>query len=853
MGDFCIMDTKFFKLLFFSLLLLYSIKLKAQATSAGTVSGKLIDGTNGQPLSFATVILVRKSDNHAIRSIQTDLDGKFALTPIPNGTYIFHATFVGYSTITRDSINITAAKQNYNLGSITLNKGKSLLKEVVITAQRSPIQIGIDKKSFNVDQSLVSQGGSATDLLTNVPSVQVDVDGNISLRGSTSVRVLINGKPSALTGGDISDILQSIPASSIETIEVITNPSSKYEAEGQAGIINIVLKKNTQKGFMGTASAGVGTQNTLNGTASLAYQNGKVNVYSNYSYRKGTRIGNGFIDKTTDEADGIVQTDDQTANQSFTYKGQNIRSGIDITLNPNSELSFSNNINLRSRDRTQIGQTFIMSGDSLLQRIDQNNFSTGTGTNLDFSTDFDHKFKKKGEELTANATYSIDKNNNFDNLNSDYYYYTIPEYFPSVQHNTTIGREHILNLQADYTLPLKNGKLEAGYKTLIDNSNNNYMVDTMSTVDGVFNSDPFLSNQFKYDENVNAIYTNYQHQFGKFGLQAGLRLEDTHIRTTLTDSTVTNNRQDYLRLYPSLFLTEKLGGNQTLQFSYSRRTARPNSRQLSPFVDESNRLSYSEGNPYLKPEDTHAFELSYVNYWNAVTLTTSLYYRLTLDNIQQITIPLTPGNLDTTLTQFENIKSASNAGYELIARVAPVNYFDFTANVNIYYRHIDGDPALDLATTSGYSWNGNITANFKPVKKLGIQLRADYQSPQVIPQGKMQSIHGVDGGVRYDLTKQLTLSGNVRDIFNTRRYVSDINYSTPTFTTAQLSERRFATRTGIITLSYRFGNNGLPSKKKQRNTQPQDQDQEETTPQSATGGTPGGVTTGGAAPAGGGR
>jgi outer membrane receptor protein involved in Fe transport len=844
------MKSAILKISFLLFIIFAFVTANAQQTATGgTVTGKLVDGTSGQPLELATVSLVRKSDNKPVKSMQTDLQGNFSLTGVDNGLYLFRATYVSYLTFIKDSINITPTRQIVNLGNIKLRQGKGLLKEVVVTAQKSQIQLGIDKKSFNVEQSLVSQGGSATDLLTNVPSVQVDVDGNISLRGSTNVKVLINGKPSALTGGDITDILQSIPASAIETIEVITNPSSKYDSEGDSGIINIVLKKNVQKGFTGGASASAGTQHTYNGTFNLAYQNSKINVYSNYSYRRGDRIGNGTVDKTTTSTDGSIQTQNQVANQDFTFIGQNIRSGIDINLSPKTTLSFTNNINLRTRDRNQSGTTLIDSGSSILQRIVQNNISTGSGTNLDFSLDLDHKYKTKGEEWTSNIGYSFDKNNNFDNLNSDYDYYSIPEYFESVQHNTTNGTQRNAILQSDFTLPLKNGKMEFGIRSTINNNNTNYISDTLNTTTGNYDYDPFLSNDFIYKENINAVYTSYQHDFGKFSIQGGLRLEDANISTQLIDSVTTNHKQDYWRLYPSLFLTEKFSENETLQFSYSRRVTRPNYRQLSPFVDESNRLNYSEGNPYLQPQDTHSFELSYINYWKTVTLTSSLYYRLTLDNIQQITTPLTPGNLDTTLTQYQNIKSASNAGYELIAKISPSPLLDVTANLNIYYRYIAGDAALDLATTSGYSWNGNITANVKPLKKLGIQIRADYQGKQVIPQGTMRAIYGVDGGVRYDLTKKLNLSANVRDIFNTRKYVSDITYNTPYFTSAQISDRRFNTRTGIVTLAYRFGNNGIPQKRnrdknRDQQQQPQDQDVPDdlnpapTTPAQPTTGTP---------------
>ena len=289
--------------IFLWLLLFFTFEANAQqsvvSAGSGTISGKLIDASNNQTLPFATVALIRKSDRKLLKGFQTDMNGNFKLADIADGIYTVRITFVSYLTISKDNINISANNRTINLGTIKMGPAKGLLKEVVISSQKSQIQLGIDKKSFSVDQSLVSQGGSATDLLTNIPTVQVDVDGNVSLRGSSNVKVLINGKPSALTGNDLTDILQSIPASSIETIEVITNPSAKYDSEGDSGIINIILKKNTAIGFNGSASASVGTHNTYNGTLDLSYQNSKVNVYANYSYRKADRIGNGSSDKTT--------------------------------------------------------------------------------------------------------------------------------------------------------------------------------------------------------------------------------------------------------------------------------------------------------------------------------------------------------------------------------------------------------------------------------------------------------------------------------------------------------------------------------------------------------------------------
>ncbi|HVW97682.1 MAG TPA: TonB-dependent receptor [Mucilaginibacter sp.] len=815
------------KIILFLLCSLSIITLKAQQTaSGGSISGKLVDATNNEPLELATISIVRKSDNHPVKGMQTDLNGNFAIKGLDDGQYILNATYVSYLPYSSNVITIAPGNRTINLGNIKVAKGKSLLKEVTVTAQKSKIQLGIDKKTFNVDQSLVSQGGSATDLLSNVPSVQVDVDGNLSLRGSTSVRVLIDGKASALTGSSIADVLQSIPASSIESIEVITNPSSKYEAEGQSGIINIILKKNTQKGFTGLASASVGTQNTYNGNFSLAYQNSKINVYANYSYRKGSREGDGFSNKYTNIGDSVNQVQNQISDQSFTYRGQNIRSGISVNLSPNTTLGLTNNINLRSRDRNQNGNTLIYQDGTLINKLDQNSSSSGNGTNLDFSLDFDHKFKKKGEELTANVHYGHDRNHNSEDQFSDIYDYQLPVYNSYVQKNADAGKGHDWDFQTDYTLPLTDGKFEAGYKTSINYDDDDYVVDTLNHVSGIYNYNPFLSNRFIYKENINAAYASYQHQFGDFGIQVGARLEDTHIRTMLMDSVTINHKQDYLRIYPSIFLTQKFSGNQTLQLSYTRRVSRPRGWQISPFIDQSDKLNYQQGNPDLRPEDTHSFELSYIKYWNAVTLTSSLYYRFTNDDIQRVTVPLTSTNVDTTLTTFQNVTSSSHAGYELIAKVSPLKIMDLTANVNVYYRHISGNTSLGLPTTSGYAWNGNLTADLKPIKNLGIQLRGEYQAPQVITQGRMRAMYHIDGGVKYDITKMLSVSGNVRDIFNSRKFRSDINYNSPYFTSNQVSERRWATRSAIITLSYRFGNTSLFKKDKDNKDNRMQQDQD---------------------------
>lgn len=818
--------------------------------AGGTVAGRLVDATNGQALDFATVAVVNKADNKPVKSMQTDMQGNFKLSGIPNGVYLFRATFVGYISFAKDSLKIHG--NTVNLGTVKMRTSKGVIKEVVVTAQRSQIQLSTDKKVFSVDQSLVSQGGSATDLLSNVPSVQVDVDGNINLRGSSNVRILINGKPSALTGANLTDVLQSIPASSIENIEVITNPSSKYDAEGQSGIINIVLKRNAQLGFNGSVSATAGTQHTYNGSVNLNYQGKVVNLYANYSYRKANRIGNGKTNAITQSTDG-TNTRDQINNQEFDFKSQNIRSGIDINLDKKTVLSFSNNINLRDIDRFQTGQTHLTTP-KYSQTLTPNNISTGSGNNIDYNLDFSHKYKKPQQELTANIGYSTSKNDNTDSLTSIYDYTSGPYTdFTRFQRNYINGKQYNWNLQADYVLPLTNGRMEMGYRSTFNKNDNDYIADTLNRTTNAVVYAPALSNHFIYNEQIHAVYTNYQHQFGKFGIQGGLRLEDAHITTNTTSLGLDeDHKQDYFRIYPSVFLSDKLTDNQTVQLSYTRRVSRPRDRQISPFLDVSDPQNYQRGNPDLKPEDTHSFELSYINYWKALTLTSSLYYRYTYDDIQRLQT-LFPNSSTITLTEFQNVGTAANGGYELIARVSPSNKFDITGNVNVYYRHISGNQALGLSTTSGYSWNSNLTANIKPVSKLGIQLHGDYQGSQVIAQGKMKAMYGLDGGLRYDITKVLNFSANIRDIFNTRKFASSVVSADGRLN--QYSERRFMTRQASFTLSYRFGSN-TPNARQRKNRDQNNGDQQDV-PDDMGGGNGGGNngnqnTPQGGAPAGGG-
>jgi outer membrane receptor protein involved in Fe transport len=816
---------------------LFTCSLKAQNaanTTTGLVTGKVIDAANKQPVAFGTVVLVKKADNLPAKSIQTDLDGNFKLENLPFGKYLLRITYVGYATFFRDSIFITSNRKVYALGTLGMRAGKtSQLSEVKVESKKESIQLGIDRKVFSVGQSLVSEGGSATDLLANVPSVSVDVDGNVNLRGSSNVRILIDGKPSLLAGGSVSDILQSIPASSIETIELITNPSSKYDPEGQSGIINIVLKKNKSLGFNGSASLSAGTYNTYNGNLSLAYQHKKVNIYGNYSHRQGDRSGGGFNNrnKLLDTASDIIP---YQYNQNSTQKGSNngnqIKAGIDFNFTDKSTIGFSSNINFRNNDRSQNSITNVYNhNQNPLQQLLGNTNSVGSGNNHDFNLDYSTKFNKPKEEFTANLSLAQGDENNVDSIFNQTITYLLNKTVTTKQFNLNTGNTRNYNIQADYTDPIgKNGKLELGYRGTLNRAENDFAANIFNFANNGYAFDPTISTDFVYDEKIHGIYSNYQQQFGQFGIQGGARVEKTIINTNLVNFN-TSHVQDYFRVYPSLFLTDKLTEDQTLQLSYSRRINRPRDRQIIPFLDRSDLLNFRIGNPDLKPEDVHSFELSYAKYWKSTTLTSSLYYRRTNDIFQFVRTPYDATGI--TITSFQNFAYGTNAGFEFIARTDITSKWNITSNVNVYQGFIkggiivvNGKAAPPIDDTKSFAYNGNLTSNFQLPLNLSGQLRVDYQAPQAIAQGRSKANSGVDAALKYEFYKRkASLSLNGRDIFNTRKF----GYVTDDALFHNNVDRRFQSRTFLFTLSYRLGSKDLgkgrdKGDKGSNNSQPDD-------------------------------
>jgi len=807
-------------------------QLLAQSTGTGKLTGKVIDAQTNETIPFASAVLMDRQTKATIRTGQTDINGALVIANIPDGVFTVKISYVGYQTLVRDSIAVNSGRQTLNFGTIKMKASKgNVLSEVNVTAKKTPIQLGIDKKVFSVDQSLVSEGGSASDLLTNVPSVQIDVDGNVSLRGSTGVRVLIDGKPSLIAGGDIASILNSIPASSIETVEVITNPSSKYDAEGNSGVINIVLKRNTKLGLNGNVALTAGNRDNYNGNASVSFQNKKINIYGNYGYRYGNRIGGGFNNiQYFNRADSLGKADQLTDSRQ-TEKNHNVKAGIDYYLTTKDIISFSGGFNSRnedSRDLLNINTYNIFGAPrELSNRVNTN---TRGGNSYDMNLDYSHKFKTS-QELTFNFGYSKGTNGNDQEYNTQLYSVNGAAVLndPVLQTNVMDGNNKNYNIQADYTMPLGQlGKMETGYRSQIRFTDNNTVAQTFNNSTGAFEEDYQLSNLFDSKDQVHALYLNYQNQIKNFGYQVGLRGESARLNTNSGGYDLNGQlsnaaaRIAYDRLYPSIFLTQKFKGEQQVQLSYTRRVNRPRPWDTNPFIDYSDPLSWRQGNPNLLPEDVHSYELSYSKFWSKVTLIGSAYIRRTNDLIQRVRT--TPDSAGVIIITPQNLTQSTNSGLELIGKVDVVKAWNFTANVNVYHSNIGAVPEYNISETTGYSWNANLTNNITLPYNITLQLRGDYNSSEVQAQGRRKAMYGVDGGAKYDFpNKKASLSFNIRDIFNTRRFgaiIQDQNSLTD-------FQRYRKGQMGNLTFSYRFGRTSFQKK-------PKKQDQQEMKPDEGT-------------------
>lgn len=769
--------------------------LYAQQTPAtGRVYGKIADGQN-KGIGYATVTLL-KQDSTVVNGDLTKEDGTFNIAPTGNGNFILRVSGIGAETKYVDNISITPQAAEKNLGTIKTGNNAQKLKGVTVTAEKAAMEMSIDKRTFNVEKNITATGGSATDVLQNIPSVSVDVDGTVSLRGKAST-ILIDGKPATLFGGDVTSALQSLPSASIQSVEVITNPSSKYDAQGTAGIINIITKRDKKFGFNGSVTVGAGTRDKYNGSLNLNVKNEKWNIFLNSSMRLNRNYNRTTNERTNVGSDAFFSSYDDNIRK---FNGFFNSLGAEYTINKNNSITLTQNLNRMQWGGDGISNYKVYTANLIDSTQRRSSYNIGGPLSSSTSLDYKHKFKKEKQELTANATYAktwVERNQEYETaiLNSD-----------GVQRNRTVyqkapgsGSNASLNAQVDFTTPLnKTDKLDAGLKTQLvwfESKNN-------PTIDSGFGikTDYTLLNVFKYNQQTHAAYANYGGQRGNWGYQAGLRFEYFSYSGTTQNMTSASYTTEFINLFPTAYVSYKLPKEQNIFLSYSRRTNRPGFMQLMPYVDLSNPQDTNVGNPNLKPEFINNTELNYSkSFKKGHNLTASAYYQFTENMIERYRKFYGDG---TTFTQPQNLNTGITYGLELIGKMQLLPKWDATLSFNFFQNEVRGANIDPVLNNSGFSWFSKLNTNIKLPKDFSVQINGNYEAPKVAAQGTLKEVYWLDIAVRKNLLKnKATLTVNVSDIFNTRKYTTVYDY--PSYTQTTYRDRE--TRIGNISFTYRFG------------------------------------------------
>ncbi len=791
------------------------------------IKGSVVEASTNQPLEYANITLISTTNPEIITGDVTDTTGNFNIPTIA-GTYNIRVEYLGYKTI---EINNKEISENADLGVFKIESDSELLEGIVVQAKKAEVEIKLDKRIYNVGDNAIVRGGNASDVLDNIPSVEVDSDGNVSLRGNESVKVLIDGKPSGLAS-NVGDALKMLSSESIERVEVITNPSARYEAEGGAGIINIILKKGSNNGTNGSVSANIGDPLSYGLNANVNHRMKSVNLFANLGYSKNKTFGNSLNDSEYFNEDGTTSqyVNEQSKN---TRDRHGFNGNIGVEWNITDKLTWNNGVTFRKNkgdNPRTLNYSKFDENYNLLYKNTRLTEEDDQKETAEYNTDFTYKFNDKGHQLFVSG--SISKNTDLENSDIS----TIDQTLDILSKEVTRATEDEQRLiaRADYILPLGEGsQFEAGYLGNFNDLTTSFDINTLNNA-GVLEPNNLFKSNLEYKERVNALYAQYGNKVDKFSYMVGLRWENTQIDV---NQLVTQdfNKKKYSNFFPSLFLSYEFIEGENVTASYSRRVRRPRGRMLNPISNYSSSINFFMGNPDLNPSFTDAFDLGYMKrFSHQITLNTSAYFNKTNDATQYVRRidGVNDEGIPISISGPINLATEYRYGLEINLNYVPFAWWRLNANANLFqvatrgnFQYTDylGEVVNQNFDNDTFTWSGRLSSKITLPGKVDWQTNVMYSGPQATAQGKRLGNVGVNLAFSKDVLKDKgTVTLNVQDLFNSRKHMMDIDLPQA----RSYSEMQWRERTINLAFTYRF-NQSASDRMKNQKRQNSSEDMEE--------------------------
>ncbi|MCL9809700.1 TonB-dependent receptor domain-containing protein [Flavobacterium luminosum] len=781
--------------------------LSAQPRQEGkrvTISGKVVEKSTSAPLDYATVTVLTGT-NQVVSGAVTDAKGEFKIDIRP-GKFTIKVEFMSFKTYEIKDKNISA---DTFLGTIALEDDAKMIDEVVIRAERTSVDIKLDKKVYTVGKDVLVRGGTVSDVLDNLPSISVSTEGAVALRGNENVRILIDGKPS--NAASVNDALRLISADAIDKVEVVTNPSARYDAEGGGGIINILLKKGKNQGVNGTFIVSAGTPENTSGSANINVKQEAFNFFTTLGYNKRLNPGSTLINQENLNPDGSLRNYTEERRTSDRYgKGANINFGIELMLDKNT--SWTNAFNYRNNKGNNDDNVFYYNYDNNLDFINtRQRFNRGLGDNenIEFTTNFVKKFKKDGHKLTIDGAFGTEN----EDENTDIQGRIVEtNAYVSSEKTRRNNRQNRNLIQADYVIPLgKNSQFEAGFRGNYVDFTSDYQVQERRSFTDPYTDIDYFTNTLNYKENVTAGYTQFGSKISKFSFLLGLRYEYSHIEVNFlkTDDFTTKK---YDNFFPSAFLTYEFSEDSNISVNYSRRITRPRDRFINPFASYTSNVNLFEGNPEINPAFTNAFDIGFLKKWDKLTFNTSLYLNHTTDSFQIVRRKRGDeiDGLPVVVNKPFNLSTEDKIGFEFNLNYNFKKWWKLNGNFNFFHSTTDGEfnyvdvnnnPVTINFDRKATSWFSRLTSRITLPYKIEWQTNGMYFAPQKTAQGTSKGIASANLGFSKDILKDMgTLSFNVNDVFNSRKRIQDIQL--PGLNS--YSEMQFRKRSFTFSFTYRF-------------------------------------------------